>query len=85
MNIAAEEKGIGCCWIGSFKKKKVNEIIGAPENLSAELVLALGYPGEKPVPEDIRKGSSIKYYKDDLGTLHVPKRRLEDLLHFNKF
>lgn len=85
MNIAAEEKGIGCCWIGSFKKKKVNEIIGAPENLSAELVLVLGYPGEKPVSEDIRKGSSIKYYKDDLGTLHVPKRRLEDLLHFNKF
>jgi len=85
MNLAAQGEGIGCCWIGAFKKKKVNKIISVPENLSAELVIALGYPMEKPVSEDIRKGSSIKYYKDDLGTLHVPKRRLEDILHFNKF
>ena len=45
----------------------------------------MGYPLEKPVFEDIEKGSSIKYYKDDSGTLHVPKRKLEDILHFNQF
>lgn len=85
MNLAAGEEGIGCCWIGAFKNKIINKIIGVPENLSADLILALGYPLEKPVSEDVGKGSSIKYYKDDSGTLHVPKRRLEDILHFNQF
>ena len=84
MNLVAGEEGIGCCWIGAFKKKKINEIISVPANLSVELVLAMGYPLEKPVPEDIEKGASIKYYKDDSGILHVPKRSLEDVLHFNQ-
>ena len=85
MNLISQEEGIGCCWIGAFKAKEINNIIGVPANLSAELILAMGYPLEKPVSEDIEKGSSIKYYKDDSGTLHVPKRRLKDILHFNRF
>jgi len=85
MNLVAEEEGIGCCWIGAFKAKEINNIISVPVNLSAELILAIGYPLEKPVSEDIEKGSSIKYYKDESGTLHVPKRKLEDILHFNQF
>lgn len=85
INLVAEEEGIGCCWIGAFKKKQVNQIIDVPENLSAELILALGYPMEVPVSEDVEKGSSLKYYKDDSGTLHVPKRSLEDVMHLNQF
>ena len=85
ISLAAREEGIGCCWIGAFKKKEINEVISVPENLSTELILALGYPMEKPVSEDMKRGSSIKYYKDDSGNLHVPKRRLEDILHFNRF
>lgn len=85
ISLAAKEEGIGCCWIGAFKKKEINKVIGTPEDLSAELILALGYPAEKPVSEDMERGSSVKYYKDGSGTLHVPKRRLEDILHFNQF
>jgi len=85
MNLVAEEEGIGCCWIGAFKKREIGNIISVPASLSVELVLALGYPMEKPVPEDIGKGTSIKYYKDKSGTLHVPKRKLEDILNFNRF
>jgi nitroreductase len=85
MNLVAEEEGIGCCWIGAFKKREIGNIISAPANLSVELILAMGYPMEKPVPEDIGKGASIKYYKDKSGTLHVPKRKLEDILNFNRF
>ena len=85
MNLTSQEEGIGCCWIGAFKAKEINNIINVPANLSAELILAMGYPSEKPVPEDIEIGSSINYYKDDSGTLHVPKRRLKDIIHFNQF
>lgn len=85
ISLAAGEGNIGCCWIGAFKKKKVNKIIDLADSHSVELILALGYSMEKPVSEDIKKSSSIKYYKDDSGTMHIPKRRLEDILHFNKF
>jgi len=85
ITLAALEEGIGCCWIGAFIKKQIDQILGVPENLSAELVLALGYPLEEPVYEDIEKDGSIKYYKDRSGTLHVPKRSLDDIVHMNSF
>jgi nitroreductase len=85
MNLVAEEEGIGCCWVGAFKKKEINQIINIPENLTAELILAIGHPKENPVSEDIQKGASIKYYKDNSGKLHVPKRSFEDIVHLNKF
>jgi len=47
--------------------------------------MTLGYPAEKPIYEDADKNSSIKYYKDSSGTLHVPKRKLKDIIHFNYF
>jgi len=85
ITLAALEEGIGCCWIGAFKKRQVADIIKVPEGLSVELVLALGYPSENPVYEEVKKGSSIKYYKDGTGTLHVPKYGLEEIVHFDRF
>jgi hypothetical protein len=26
----------------------------------------------------------VKYWKDDAGVLHVPKKRLADVLHYNR-
>jgi hypothetical protein len=59
--------------------------MNVPRNLSVELVISLGYPMEEPVAEDIAEGSSIMYYKDEKGKLHVPKRSLADILYFNAF
>jgi hypothetical protein len=28
---------------------------------------------------------SVRYWKDANGRLHVPKRKLENIVHFNKF
>jgi len=55
------------------------------DNYSLELILALGYPAESPKYLDVDKNSSIKYYKDSAGTLHVPKRKLKDIIHYNGF
>jgi nitroreductase len=76
--IAAYEEGIGTCWIGSVNRDKVREALSIPDNYAINSVIALGYAAESPVIED-EKGS-IKYYKDDKGVLHVPKRRLEDII-----
>lgn len=79
------EEGLGCCWIRSFNRNKLAQILNVPDNYTVDLVIAVGYPAEKPVSEDIIAGLSIKYYKDSSGTLHVPKRRIEDIIHVNRF
>jgi len=83
--ISALEEGIGCCWIASFNKNKLSEILKIPEDYSVDCVVALGYPLENPTFEDIEKEKSIIYHKDSEGRLHVPKRKLEDILHVEKF
>jgi nitroreductase len=83
--ISALEENIGCCWIASFNRNKLPKILKIPEGYLIDCVLALGYPLENPTFEDIEKESSIKYFKDSKGRLHIPKRKLEDIIHINKF
>jgi len=85
ITLAALEEEIGCCWIGSFNRKKIENILKIPEQYSADLVLALGYPLENPEYYDIEEGKSIKYHKDTSGVLHLPKRKLDDIVHIDCF
>jgi len=83
ITLAALEEGIGCCWIGSFDRKKIKNILKITDEYSIDLILALGYPLENPEYYDIEKSKSIKYHKDTSGRLHIPKRKLEDIIHVN--
>ena len=85
ITLAALEEGIGCCWIGSFDRKKIENILNIPDGYSIDLILALGYPLESPEYYDIEKGKSIKYHKDTSGRLHIPKRKLDDIIHTDYF
>ena len=83
MILVAQEQGIGTCPILSFKENELKQILNIPDNYEIALVLVLGYPDESPVLE-ISTGS-IEYWTDSQGTRHVPKRKLEDIIHRNKF
>lgn len=85
MNIilAGWELSIGCCWIASIDKEKLKEIIKIPDNMEIGFVLALGYKDEQPKEEELK--DSVKYWKDEKGVLHVPKRKLKDILHWNGY
>jgi nitroreductase len=83
MTLAALEEGVGSCWLISIDKKQIAEILGVPSGFLIDSVLALGYPDESPAVEEMT--NSIKYWKDDEGRLHVPKRPLYSVLHHNKF
>jgi nitroreductase len=85
ITLSALEEGVGCCWIGSFNRKKIENILKIPGEYSVDLVLALGYPLENPRYYDIEKDKSIKYHKDTSGILHVPKRKLDDIIHIDCF
>jgi len=82
--LAAWSKGIGSCWIGSVQRDNVRRILAIPERLDIDSVVALGYPDETPVIEDAANGA-IKYYLDESDRLHVPKRKLIDITHLNRF
>ena len=73
IQLAAWEKGIGACWMGSIDRKEIMEIAELDDSrYILTTLLALGYCGEASVSEDA--ADSIKYYYDETKTLHVPKR-----------
>lgn len=76
--LAALEEGIGSCWIASIDREAVRNMLIIPDRYVINTVIALGYPSEKPVTED--ENGSIRYYKDENGILHVPKRKLDDII-----
>jgi nitroreductase len=82
--LAAWGKGIGSCWLGNLNREKIYQILGINEKYDINSVVALGKPAEKPVMEDAA-GEDMKYYLDAQDVLHVPKRPLKRILHFNKF
>lgn len=83
MILSAWEEGVASCWILSVDKAEVAELLGLPGQYRVDSVLALGYPAEKSITEVY--DSSPKYWKDESGVFHVPKRRLETIVHYNRF
>lgn len=80
MLLAAAEKGLGGCMIGSFNKEGVRESLGLADHLVPHLVVALGAPAEVIELEDAPEGGSVKYYRDEKDVHHVPKRMLSELI-----
>jgi len=83
MSLVAEEEGLGSCIIGSIDTEKLEKILDVPDYCEIKLVLAIGYPDEKSVAEKMK--NDVKYWRDENGVMHVPKRSLRDILHRNKY
>jgi nitroreductase len=81
--LGAMAHGLGSCWLISISRERLKEILSIPEKYRIDSVIALGYPAESPVVEDF--SGSVKYWKDEAGILHVPKRKLKDVVHLNHF
>ena len=83
MILVALSEGVGACWLLSIDRDKLRAALGVPAEYRIDSVLALGYPAEEPAAEVM--GESCRYWKDAAGRLHVPKRALASVAHFNKF
>ncbi|MEM3659769.1 MAG: nitroreductase family protein [Thermoproteota archaeon] len=84
MILTAWEESVGACWMASIDREKLREILSIPEHCRICFVVALGYRAEEPVVEEMR-GEDVKYWRDENGVLHVPKRRLEDIIFLNSY
>ncbi|HUV05535.1 MAG TPA: nitroreductase family protein, partial [Armatimonadota bacterium] len=78
--LGAAEKCLGGCMIGSIDREKLREALRIPERFEILLVLALGYPKEKVVLEDVGPDGDVRYYRDSEGVHHVPKRSLDEVI-----
>ena len=78
--LGAAEKGIFGCRIGSFSKNLAANM-GIGDDHKVLLVLALGYPAEKVVIEEVASDGDVRYWRDSQGVHHVPKRILTDILY----
>lgn len=79
--LTALEEEVGSCCFGAVDREELRKGLNIPQKYIIDLVIALGYPNEGPVLEPFR--DSVKYWKDKEGLLHVPKRKLKDILHRN--
>ncbi|SDP59020.1 nitroreductase family protein [Desulforhopalus singaporensis] len=77
--LGAMDHRIGGCRIGAFSPRLAN-LFKVPEYLQLSLVVALGKPRETVILEESRDEDDIKYWRDEHGVHHVPKRPLSSCL-----
>ncbi len=66
--------------IGSIQKGDLSGVIRVPDGFEILLVIALGKPKEKVVLEELSQDGDIRYWRDDEGVQHVPKRPLASIV-----
>lgn len=78
--LGAAEKGMGGCILENIDRKRLEECIEIPAGYRVSLILALGYPRETVVVQDISASEDTRYYRDAAGIHYVPKLKTEALV-----
>ena len=79
ISLAAFDKGLASCMIGSFKGDELRCVLGLADNVVPQLVIAIGAPDEVRRVEDAKDGV-VKYYRTEDNVHVVPKRPLSELI-----
>jgi len=78
--LGAREKGLAGCMLGAINRKALRDILSIPSRFKILLVLAVGKPKEQVLLETVGPDGNIRYWRDDEGVHHVPKRKLDDII-----
>jgi nitroreductase len=78
--LGATARGLGACVIASFVRDNLRKIMQIHEALDPIWVIALGVPEETVVVEPLGPEGDVRYWRDEAGVHHVPKRSMEDIL-----
>ena len=82
--LAAVSLGLGACFIRNIDREEIGRLLSVPVGYEIDTMVAVGYPAQEPITEDTG-GEDVRYYLDETGVHRVPKRRLERILHINRF
>ena len=80
LTLAAAERGIGSCIIGSVLDDKMREILSYDDRYTCSLVVAFGYPKIDSSIQEINLEEDQSYYLDENGNYVVPKYKLDDIV-----
>jgi len=78
--LGAVEQDLAGCMIGSIDRKALGAALDVPDRYKILLVVALGKPRETIVIEEAGPQGNVKYWRDETGVHHVPKRPLQELI-----
>lgn len=78
--LGAREKGLAGCPIGLIQREKLRQVLNIQPRYRILLVLAIGKPKEIQVLETTGPDGDIRYWRDDEGIHHVPKRPLDEII-----
>ena len=78
--LGAVDKGLGGCMMGAIDRKHLREALRLPDRYDILLAIALGVPAETVVIETATDATGIRYWRDEAGVHHVPKRPLDELI-----
>ena len=78
--LGATEKELGGCIFGAIEKDKLRKKLQIDEQYEILYVIALGKPKEKVEIEELKENGDIKYWRDEKGVHHVPKRKLDEII-----
>lgn len=78
--LGATERGLGGCIIATIRKEKLRQALRIPDQYEILLVLALGKPKEIVRIETVGPDGNVRYWRDEGGMHHVPKRSLDEII-----
>lgn len=84
ISLIAAEAGLGTCILGAIDRKQLRGLFHVPDTIDIVLLIAVGYAKTKPITDRVETGN-IRYWIDDTGQLHVPKRTLAEVLSWNTY
>jgi nitroreductase len=78
--LGASESGLGGCIIDTIQRENLRTALEIPPRFDILLVLALGKPKERVMIERVDASGNTRYWHDNEGVYHIPKRSLEDII-----
>ena len=69
MMLAAQNEGVGCCWVMHFYPSAMRETFNIPENIEPVALLVTGYPSEEAKPLE----------------MHYKSRPISDVVFYDSF
>ena len=69
MMLAAENEGVGCCWVMHFNPEKIKETFNLPEGVEPTALLVMGYKDDNTEPIE----------------MHFKKRPISDVVFYESF
>lgn len=80
LGLLATEAGYGICIFSGRGKAEIARLFELPAHLSINALVGVGKPIDEVILEDARNSDDVRYWRDEEGRHHVPKRPLSELI-----